>query len=85
MLLSTGSLQRKEIKLGYFYFSYRGVFAPACDVEAISTSRWRLEYDVYQYFLPENDFSEQSLINGIERVAKVSDMVNNGRKVSCME
>ncbi|XP_062860764.1 transmembrane 7 superfamily member 3 [Trichomycterus rosablanca] len=59
----------------------RGVSAPACDVEPVSSNRWRLEYDVFEYFLPENDLSEQTLISGIERVAKVSGMVENGRKV----
>lgn len=60
---------------------FRGVSPPACDVETDSSTRWRLEYDVYQYFLPESDLSELSLIRGIQRVASVSAMVENGRKV----
>ncbi|XP_036432546.1 transmembrane 7 superfamily member 3 [Colossoma macropomum] len=59
----------------------RDVSPPACDVDTGFSTRWRLEYDVYQYFLPENDLSEQSLISGIERVASVSSMVENGRKL----
>ncbi|XP_072528564.1 transmembrane 7 superfamily member 3 [Salminus brasiliensis] len=59
----------------------RGVSPPACDVDTGSSTRWRLEYDVYQYFLPENDLSEQSLISSMERAASVSSMVKNGRKL----
>ncbi|KAB5565967.1 hypothetical protein PHYPO_G00247680 [Pangasianodon hypophthalmus] len=59
----------------------RGVSPPACDVETDLSSRWRLEYDVYQYFLPENDLSEQSLLIGMETVARVPGMVENGRKL----
>lgn len=46
-----------------------------------SSTHWRLEYDVYQYFLPESDLSEHSLIGGMETVARVPGMVENGRKV----
>ncbi|TSK13539.1 Transmembrane 7 superfamily member 3 [Bagarius yarrelli] len=59
----------------------RGVSPPACDVDTDSNTRWRLQYDVYQYFLPENDLSEQSLISGMETVARVQGMVENGRKL----
>ncbi|XP_060770301.1 transmembrane 7 superfamily member 3 [Neoarius graeffei] len=61
--------------------SARGASPPACDVETDLNNRWRLEYDVYQFFLPENDLSEQSLISGIKTVAWVTNMVENGRKV----
>ncbi|XP_076862943.1 transmembrane 7 superfamily member 3 [Brachyhypopomus gauderio] len=61
--------------------SSREVSPPACDVGMGSTTHWRLEYDVYQYFLPENDLSEQSLISGMKSVASVSSMVENGRKL----
>lgn len=56
-----------------------------CDVETDLNTRWRLQYDVYQYFLPENDLSEQSLISGMETVATVPGMVENGRKVRSKE
>ncbi|GAA6094520.1 transmembrane 7 superfamily member 3 isoform X1 [Tachysurus ichikawai] len=59
----------------------RGVSPLACDVKMDLSSRWRLEYDVYQYFLPENDLSEQSLISGMEMVATVPGMVENGTKL----
>ncbi|KAI7792062.1 transmembrane 7 superfamily member 3 [Triplophysa rosa] len=56
----------------------RGQSPPACDVDMGSGTRWRLVYEVYQYFLPEGDLSEQSLISGMERVDNIQD---NGRKV----
>uniref|UniRef100_A0A8B9K834 TM7S3/TM198-like domain-containing protein n=1 Tax=Astyanax mexicanus TaxID=7994 RepID=A0A8B9K834_ASTMX len=59
----------------------RGVSPPACDVDTGPGTRWRLEYDVYQYFLPENDLTEQSLISSMERAAIVSSMMENGRKL----
>lgn len=59
----------------------RGASPPACDVKMGSETRWRLVYEVYQYFLPEGDLSEQSLINSMERVANVQNIQDNGRKV----
>lgn len=61
--------------------SLRGASPPACDVTMGSGTRWRLVYEVYQYFLPEGDLSEQSLINSMERVANVQNIQDNGRKV----
>ncbi|XP_052411152.1 transmembrane 7 superfamily member 3 isoform X1 [Carassius gibelio] len=54
---------------------------PACDVDVSSSTRWRLVYEVYQYFLPEGDLSEQSLISSLKRVANVQNVQDNGRKV----
>ncbi|XP_077091287.1 transmembrane 7 superfamily member 3 [Siphateles boraxobius] len=59
----------------------RGKNPPACDVDTGSSTRWRLVYEVYQYFLPEGDLSEQSLISGMERVAIVQNLQDNSRKV----
>ncbi|KAF5901635.1 transmembrane 7 superfamily member 3-like [Clarias magur] len=59
----------------------RGVAPPACDLEISSANRWRLTYDVYQYFLPENDLSERSLMVGMEAVARVPTMPGDGRKL----
>ncbi|KAM4615321.1 transmembrane 7 superfamily member 3 isoform 2-T2 [Polymixia lowei] len=59
----------------------RGGFPPACDVSKGSDTRWRLQYDIYQYFLPENDLSEQSLFNSIENMANVQGMTENGKLV----
>lgn len=65
----------------FFIPLFRGVSPPLCDVETDLSSRWRLEYDVYQYFLPENDLSERSLLSGVETVAGAPSMLQNGRKV----
>ncbi|XP_043086634.1 transmembrane 7 superfamily member 3 [Puntigrus tetrazona] len=59
----------------------RGETPPACDVDVGSSTRWRLVYEVYQYFLPEGDLSEQSLISSLERVANVQNVQDNSRKV----
>ncbi|XP_051546539.1 transmembrane 7 superfamily member 3-like isoform X2 [Myxocyprinus asiaticus] len=59
----------------------RGGTPPACDVGTDASTRWRLVYDVYQFFLPEGDQSEQSLISGVERVANVENIQDNSRKV----
>ncbi|KAH0616450.1 hypothetical protein JD844_027553 [Phrynosoma platyrhinos] len=39
-----------------------GVNPPLCDSVSSQESRWRLHYDVYQYFLPENDLSEVTFL-----------------------
>ncbi|CAL1568750.1 unnamed protein product [Knipowitschia caucasica] len=59
----------------------RGEPAPACDASSGPFSRWRLEYDVFQFFLPENDLSEESLFGALETVADTEGMVSNGKKV----
>ncbi|KAF7701850.1 transmembrane 7 superfamily member 3 [Silurus meridionalis] len=59
----------------------RGTSPPACDVETDLSSRWRLEYDVYQFFLPESDLSERMMIKGMETVARGMNMMENGRKL----
>ncbi|XP_041132886.1 transmembrane 7 superfamily member 3-like [Polyodon spathula] len=57
---------------------------PACDVEMGSKSRWRLTYDFYQYFLPENDLSERSLFEGVMRMTSVQDVEKHGTKVAVL-
>ncbi|XP_047431764.1 transmembrane 7 superfamily member 3 [Mugil cephalus] len=59
----------------------RGKAPPACDQSTESTTRWRLQYDVYQYFLPERDLSERSLFSGIQAVADIQGMMQNGRRI----
>ncbi|XP_072311047.1 transmembrane 7 superfamily member 3 [Eucyclogobius newberryi] len=63
--------------LGYV----RGEPAPACDASSGPFSRWRLEYDVFQFFLPENDLSERSLFRALETVADTEGIVANGNKM----
>ncbi|XP_078098872.1 transmembrane 7 superfamily member 3 [Sander vitreus] len=59
----------------------RGELPLACDESTERTTRWRLQYDIYQYFLPENDRSERSLFKGIQAVADIQGMVENGKRV----
>uniref|UniRef100_A0AAQ5ZTQ5 TM7S3/TM198-like domain-containing protein n=1 Tax=Amphiprion ocellaris TaxID=80972 RepID=A0AAQ5ZTQ5_AMPOC len=59
----------------------RGGTPPACDQSKATNTRWRLQYDVYQYFLPENDLSERSLFSGIQAAADIQGVMTNGRRV----
>ncbi|XP_042259783.1 transmembrane 7 superfamily member 3 [Thunnus maccoyii] len=59
----------------------RGESPPACDTSTESNTRWRLQYDVYQYFLPENDLSERSLFSGIQAMAEIQGLMENGKRV----
>lgn len=59
----------------------RGELPPACDAPPGPNSHWRLEYDVFQLFLPENDLSERSLFRALQAVADTEGMVSNGNKV----
>lgn len=59
----------------------RGELPPACDTSPGPNSHWRLEYDVFQFFLPENDLSERSLFRALQTVADTEGMVSNGNKL----
>lgn len=59
----------------------RGATPPPCNASAEGGARWRLQYDVYQHFLPENDLSEQSLFAGVHAVADVPGTVKNSKWV----
>uniref|UniRef100_UPI0037E8D57C transmembrane 7 superfamily member 3 n=1 Tax=Semicossyphus pulcher TaxID=241346 RepID=UPI0037E8D57C len=59
----------------------RGEDPPACDESTEPNTRWRLQYDIYQFFLPENDLSERSLFRGLQEVADVRRMTENGKLV----
>ncbi|XP_038137827.1 transmembrane 7 superfamily member 3 [Cyprinodon tularosa] len=63
----------------------RGQSPPACDTSTGSSTRWRLLYDVYQYFLPENDLSESSLFAGFQAVADMRGMMASGRLVTTLK
>lgn len=62
--------------------SIRGALPPVCDESTAASTRWRLQYDVYQYFLPENDLSQRSLFSALQAVADVGGMTQNGRRVA---
>ncbi|XP_076007111.1 transmembrane 7 superfamily member 3 [Genypterus blacodes] len=54
---------------------------PPCDISRGPETRWRLVYDVYSYFLPENDLSEPSLFAGIQAVADTQGLIQNAKLV----
>ncbi|NXN96591.1 TM7S3 protein, partial [Rhinopomastus cyanomelas] len=59
----------------------RGANPPPCDSGTGPDSRWRLQYDVYQYFLPEHDLSEMVLVAHIQKMSEVQSVKANGVKV----
>ncbi|CAN9508116.1 unnamed protein product [Ophioblennius macclurei] len=63
----------------------RGESPPVCDQSTGGDTRWRLQYDVYQYFLPESDLSERSLFVGVQRVAELRGVMENGRRVMTLQ
>lgn len=82
-----------NIYLDYNFFETTIKFAPAnigysreaepplCDVSTGQESRWRLRYDVYQYFLPEGDLTEASLLRHLQRMAQVAQVKASAVKV----
>ncbi|XP_049617658.1 transmembrane 7 superfamily member 3 [Syngnathus scovelli] len=71
------TIQFAPANLGYA----RGGTPPSCDTSTGTETRWRLQYDVYQYFLPENDFSEPSLFRAVQAVADVDGMTESGKLI----
>uniref|UniRef100_A0A3Q3EDE5 Transmembrane 7 superfamily member 3 n=2 Tax=Kryptolebias marmoratus TaxID=37003 RepID=A0A3Q3EDE5_KRYMA len=65
--------------------SERGRAPPVCDESTGSSTRWRLQYDVYRYFLPENDLSESSLFSGLKAVADIRGVTASGRRVMTLK
>uniref|UniRef100_A0A2K6GR33 TM7S3/TM198-like domain-containing protein n=1 Tax=Propithecus coquereli TaxID=379532 RepID=A0A2K6GR33_PROCO len=59
----------------------RGTDPPLRDVGAGRDSRWKLQYDVYRYFLPENDLTEEVLLKHLQRMVRVSQVKANAVKV----
>uniref|UniRef100_A0AAY5KSX0 TM7S3/TM198-like domain-containing protein n=1 Tax=Esox lucius TaxID=8010 RepID=A0AAY5KSX0_ESOLU len=59
----------------------RGSNPPPCDTDMGENTRWRLRYDIYRYFLPENDLSDPSLITSIQSVANVQSMKDHGKRL----
>ncbi|XP_006127743.1 transmembrane 7 superfamily member 3 [Pelodiscus sinensis] len=56
----------------------RGANPPSCDSDTGQNSRWRLRYDIYQYFLPENDLSETVLLSHLRKMSEVQSIRANG-------
>uniref|UniRef100_A0A8C6Y2Z5 Transmembrane 7 superfamily member 3 n=1 Tax=Naja naja TaxID=35670 RepID=A0A8C6Y2Z5_NAJNA len=59
----------------------RGAHPPSCDSGTSLDSRWRLSYDVYQYFLPENDLSEATFVSHMRRMTEVPSIWAHGSKM----
>uniref|UniRef100_A0A8C5RF08 Transmembrane 7 superfamily member 3 n=1 Tax=Laticauda laticaudata TaxID=8630 RepID=A0A8C5RF08_LATLA len=59
----------------------RGIHPPSCDSGTSLDSRWRLSYDVYQYFLPENDLSEATFVSHMRRMTEVLSIQAHGSKM----
>ncbi|XP_027969012.1 transmembrane 7 superfamily member 3 isoform X2 [Eumetopias jubatus] len=82
-----------NIYLEYNFFETTIKFAPAnlgyargtnplpCDIGTGRDSRWRLLYDVYQYFLPENDLTQEGLLKHLQRMAEVPQVKASAIKV----
>ncbi|KAK2101795.1 Transmembrane 7 super member 3 [Saguinus oedipus] len=58
----------------------RGADPPSCDAGTDQDSRWRLQYDVYQYFLPENDLTEDMMLTHLQRMVTVPQVKANALK-----
>uniref|UniRef100_A0A8C8VR59 Transmembrane 7 superfamily member 3 n=1 Tax=Pelusios castaneus TaxID=367368 RepID=A0A8C8VR59_9SAUR len=76
------NLMETQIKFAPANLGYaRGANPPSCDSGTGLNSRWRLHYDVYQYFLPENDLSETVLLNHLRKMSEVQSIRANGVKL----
>nr|XP_019955397.1 PREDICTED: transmembrane 7 superfamily member 3 [Paralichthys olivaceus] len=72
--------QHRNVTLSYNRVR-KGDTPPLCDESTEPTTRWRLQYDIYQYFLPENDLLESSLFRGIQEMADTQGMMAHGKRV----
>lgn len=61
--------------------SARNVAPPPCDVSTGRDSRWRLQYRVYQHFLPENDLTPAALLRHLQAMAQVPQVLANAVQV----
>ncbi|XP_067906269.1 transmembrane 7 superfamily member 3 [Heterodontus francisci] len=59
----------------------RETVPPSCDFDAGEQPRWRLRYDIYQYFLPESDLTEKVLFVSLQKMAEVQQVEANGIKL----
>nr|XP_033807578.1 transmembrane 7 superfamily member 3 isoform X2 [Geotrypetes seraphini] len=56
----------------------RGASPPLCDVKTSQDSRWRLQYDIYQHFLPESDFRETVLLSHLQNMSTAQLVKTHG-------
>ncbi|XP_038621246.1 transmembrane 7 superfamily member 3 [Tachyglossus aculeatus] len=64
--------------------SPRGRAPPPCDVGTGTDSRWRLQYDVYQYFLAENELLAEALLESVQRMAVGPHLKGRATKVATL-
>ncbi|XP_075066610.1 transmembrane 7 superfamily member 3 [Mixophyes fleayi] len=57
---------------------------PACDVQMGQDSRWRLQYDIYQYFLPESNLNDSVLLAHLQKMSMVPQVIANGVKLTTL-
>lgn len=78
--LATTRIKFAPANLGYA----RDTEPPSCDSGTGQGSRWRLSYDVYQYFLPEDDLSEAALASHVRKMSEVQRIRTHGIKVTTL-
>ncbi|XP_043943663.1 transmembrane 7 superfamily member 3 [Protopterus annectens] len=62
----------------------RGKPEPTCDVSTDEDSRWRLQYDIHQYFIPENDLSENTFLQHLQKMTDVKQIRLNSKKIATL-
>ncbi|XP_054843881.1 transmembrane 7 superfamily member 3 [Eublepharis macularius] len=73
------NLAETHIKFAPANLGYtRGANPPSCDSGTGRDTRWRLYYEIYQYFLPENDLSEAAFMSHMRRMTEVQNIRANG-------
>ncbi|XP_077194025.1 transmembrane 7 superfamily member 3 [Paroedura picta] len=76
------NLAETRIKFAPANLGYpRDVTPPSCDSGTARDTRWRLYYDIYQYFLPENDLSEAAFVSHMRKMSEVEDIGANGIRI----
>lgn len=79
------NLYETVIKIAPANLGYaRNATAGGCDTQTGQNTRWRLQYDIYQYFLPENNLSEATIITHLLRMSTVSQVSTNGKKLATL-
>ncbi|XP_068133702.1 transmembrane 7 superfamily member 3 [Hyperolius riggenbachi] len=62
----------------------RNTSARTCDTETGQDTRWRLQYDIYQYFLPENSLHDTVLLSHLQRMSMMPQVLANGVKLTTL-
>lgn len=77
-------MERRGGNYGHVFNSVlasRNVAPPPCDVSTGRDSRWRLQYRVYQHFLPENDLTPAALLRHLQAMAQVPQVLSSAVQV----